>query len=61
MATYDPPQPIWKRGVAGVLDFVLALFSFGYVVSKIFGDKSEVPDSNGELVTSFDLGGGQRC
>jgi hypothetical protein len=22
MATYDPPQPMWKRSVASVLDFV---------------------------------------
>jgi hypothetical protein len=35
MATYDPPPPMWKRSVASVLDFVLALLGFGYVVSKI--------------------------
>jgi hypothetical protein len=38
MAVYDPPQPLWKRNVAGILDFVLALFIFGFVVSKIFGN-----------------------
>jgi hypothetical protein len=58
MATYDPPQPMWKRSVASVLDFVLALLGFGYVVSKILGVKSEVPDMNGELVTTFELGKG---
>ncbi len=57
MATYDPPQPMWKRSVACVLDFAVALLGFGYVVSKIFGDKSEVPDISGEPVTSYDLGG----
>jgi hypothetical protein len=56
MATYDPPQPMWKRSVAGILDFVLAIFGFGYFVSKVFGVKSEVPDINGELVTTFELG-----
>ena len=58
MASYDPQQPMWKRSVAGILDFVLALVGFGYVVSKIFGVKSEVPDVHGELVTSYDLGNG---
>jgi hypothetical protein len=56
MATYDPPQPIWKRSLAGFLDFVLALLGFGYLISKIFGVRSEVPDINGELVTTFELG-----
>ena len=28
MATYNPPQPLWKRNVAGVLDFLLALIVF---------------------------------
>jgi hypothetical protein len=23
MATYDPPQPMWKRNLAGILDFFL--------------------------------------
>jgi hypothetical protein len=61
MATYNPPQPMWKRCAAGFLDFVLAFLGFGYVVSKIFGNKSEVPDISGEQVTSFDLGAGRSC
>jgi hypothetical protein len=56
MARYDPPQPMWKRSVAGILDFVLAILGFGYVISKIFGVRSEVPNSSGELVTTFELG-----
>ena len=24
MAVYDPPQPLWKRNLAGILDFLLA-------------------------------------
>jgi uncharacterized RDD family membrane protein YckC len=37
MATYDPPQPLWKRNVAGILDFVLSVLAFGFVFTKIFG------------------------
>lgn len=40
MATYDPPQPIWKRNLAGILDFFLAFCACIYVVSKIFGNLS---------------------
>jgi hypothetical protein len=58
MATYDPPQPMWKRSGASVLDFRPGPSRFGYVVSKILGVKSEVPDINGELVTTFELGKG---
>jgi p-aminobenzoyl-glutamate transporter AbgT len=39
MASYDPPQPLWKRNIAGILDFVLTLFVFGYLFSKIFGSQ----------------------
>jgi p-aminobenzoyl-glutamate transporter AbgT len=37
MAVYDPPQPLWKRNLAGILDFLFSLFFFGYLFSKIFG------------------------
>jgi hypothetical protein len=36
MATYDPPQPMSKRIVAGILDFLLAFFGIGFVLGKIF-------------------------
>jgi hypothetical protein len=36
MATYNPAQPMWKRIVAGALDFLLALFVIGFVLGKIF-------------------------
>jgi len=39
MATYDPPQPMWKRNVAGILDFFLAAIVFGYVLTLIFGNE----------------------
>jgi hypothetical protein len=37
MAAYDPPQPLWKRNLAGVLDFLLVFCVFGYLLFKIFG------------------------
>ena len=36
MATYDPPQPMWKRNVAGILDFLLAFVVFGIAVNMVF-------------------------
>ncbi|MEO6843342.1 MAG: RDD family protein [Bradyrhizobium sp.] len=39
MAVYDPPQALWKRNVAGTLDFILSMFVFGYLFSKIFGSQ----------------------
>ncbi len=38
MATYDPPQPMWKRNVAAILDFLLALVVLGYPLSRLSGD-----------------------
>lgn len=38
MATYDPPQPLWKRNLAGVLDFLLAFFGFGIPLSRLPGN-----------------------
>jgi hypothetical protein len=43
MAVYDPPQSMWKRNVAGVLDFVLAAVVFGFLLSKIFGNSGPPP------------------
>ena len=58
MAVYDPPQPLWKRNVAGILDFVLALLVFGFVLSKLFGNepKPAVTNANGSTVELFNLG-----
>ncbi len=44
MAEYDPPQPLWKRNVAGILDFLLIFFVAGFVVAKMFGS-DPLPDS----------------
>ena len=39
MATYDPPQPLWKRNVAGILDFLLSAIVFGFIFNEILGSK----------------------
>jgi hypothetical protein len=52
MATYDPPQPLWKRNVAGILDFLLALFFFGYFANKIFGRQPHPPVINAGVKTT---------
>ena len=49
MAVYDPPQPLWKRNVAGILDFLLALFVFGYVLNLIFGHQPNPPVINASV------------
>jgi hypothetical protein len=35
VAVWDPPQPLWKRNLAGVLDFLLAFLGFGYLLFKL--------------------------
>jgi hypothetical protein len=37
MAVYDPPQPIWKRNVAGVFDFILATMVFAVPLYQFYG------------------------
>jgi hypothetical protein len=39
MATYNPPQPLWKRNVAALSDFVLAVALFGYPLGKLPGNQ----------------------
>jgi hypothetical protein len=43
MATYDPPQPLWKRNLAGVLDFLLAAIVLAILVSKLFPTPTHPP------------------
>ena len=52
MAIYDPPQPLWKRNLAGVLDFLLALFGFGVALNKIFGHQPHPPVINAAATTT---------
>jgi hypothetical protein len=53
MATYDPPQPMWKRNLAGILDFLLASFVCVYGVAKIFSNRFDTPDVVGKPFVSF--------
>jgi hypothetical protein len=59
MATYDPVQPMWKRVLAGILDFLLAFVVFGLVLGKIFPPESHaVPSFPGMTTTElFGLSG----
>ena len=43
MAEYDPPQPLWKRNVAAILDFLLVLIVGGYLLSKLPGNQPPPP------------------
>ena len=61
MATYNPPQPMWKRNLAGILDFFLAFFACVYGVSKIFATPSDGPDTFGKPFASYNFGDGQCC
>jgi hypothetical protein len=56
MATYDPPQPMWKRNLAGILDFVLAFCVCVHGVSKIFATPMDARDGFGKPVISFNFG-----
>jgi RDD family len=59
MAVYDPPQPLWKRNLAGILDFLLAFFVLGFLLSKIFGNQPQPPVANSAGTTTefFSLAG----
>jgi RDD family len=60
MAVYNPPQPLWKRNVAGILDFLFCFISFGYLLSLIFGNAPQTPvvlPSSAGLVTTHQLFG----
>jgi hypothetical protein len=56
MATYTTPQPLWKRNLAGILDFFLAFFACVYLVSKLFGNRTDGPEVFGKPFASFSLG-----
>jgi hypothetical protein len=42
MAVYEPPQPLWKRNVAGILDFILAAAVFGTLLFQFFPEHRQV-------------------
>lgn len=43
MATYDPPQPLWKRNLVGALDFLLAAILFAILISRFFPSPAHAP------------------
>jgi hypothetical protein len=53
MAIWDPPQPLWKRNLAGVLDFLIAFLGFGYLLFKLGPGRPASPP-----VIGFHLGPG---
>ena len=61
MATYDPPQPLWKRNLAGILDFLLVFLGAGYLLSKIPTNQPSappfVPARGTQMVELFGIGG----
>ena len=58
MATYDPPQPMWKRNLAGILDFFLAFFVCVYGVSEISGNRSDTTHVVGKPLVTYGSGAG---
>lgn len=56
MATYNPPQPMWKRNLAGVLDFFLAFVVCVVVTATTFGNSADTPVF-GQPVLTFGLNG----
>jgi hypothetical protein len=57
MATYDPPQPLWKRNLAGLLDFLLAAVVFGVLLSIIFPGPTRPPVTLPNGATAHELFG----
>jgi hypothetical protein len=60
MAVYDPPQPLWKRNLAGILDFALVAIVGAYFLSKLPGGQSTAapPFAPGtQVVEVFGIGG----
>lgn len=43
MVACDPPQPIWKRIVAGILDFILAFAVFAVLAAQATGTFGTCP------------------
>jgi uncharacterized RDD family membrane protein YckC len=57
MANYDPPQPQWKRVVAGILDFLVVFLLLGFILAKIFpgGPGAPHPVPSATTVEFFSL------
>ncbi len=61
MAVYDPPEPLWKRNVAGILDFLVVFLVLGYFLSKLPGNTQPhppfTPAPGTQMVEVFGIGG----
>ncbi len=55
MAKYDPPQPLWKRNVAAILDFLLVLIVGGYLLAKLAGSQPSPAPSFGPGTTTTQI------
>jgi RDD family len=42
MAVYDPPQPLWKRNLAAIFDFILAATVFALIFYHFFPEHRSV-------------------
>jgi hypothetical protein len=56
MAVYDPPQSMWKRNLAGILDFVLAATVFGLLLYQFFPDHRVLANTAQAHTEKFGLG-----
>lgn len=57
MVSYAPPQPLWKRNLAGIFDFVLAVSVFGTLLYLSFGSQPRAPVTKPDAPTElFSLG-----
>ncbi len=55
MAVYDPPQPMWKRNTAAVLDFALAAAVFGILLYQLFPDRQVLKAAGGAETVRYGL------
>jgi hypothetical protein len=55
---YDPPQPSWKRNLAGILDFLFATSVLGVPIYFALGDAPRTITNSAGAVTVWGLSTG---
>jgi hypothetical protein len=55
---YDPPQPLWKRNLVGILDFLLAASALGIPVYFALGDPPRTITNSAGTTTVYGLSTG---